>query len=175
MDCEKAGTLMLKHFDKNIKTKESLALTKHILDCESCREYYLAIDESFEIDQVEAPTSIGINIMSEISKLNLYKKREKRSLLPIFWGISIVLTGILLFITLNPDWVTSMQYRFPLIESISIFLYNIGEAFTAIQQNISETIGTGTNITNAFIALLIAGLIAALFIVLNQGEKRINT
>ena len=175
MDCEKAGILMLKHFDKNIKTKESLMLAKHVLHCESCREYYLALDESFEIDQVEAPVSIGINVMAEVNKLNLYKKHEKRSLLPVFWGISIVLTGILLFITLSPDWVASMQYRFPAINSISVFLHNIGEIFTVFQQDISEVIGTGANITNAFIALALAGLIAALLIVLSQGEKRINT
>ena len=171
MDCEKAGILMLKHFDKHIKTKESLLLAKHILECESCREYYIALDESFEIEPVEeVPISIGINIMTEVQKLDLYKKREKISVLPVFWGISIVLTGILLFITLSPDLVHSL----PIIKNLSIFLNNIGEVFTNLQQRLS--IGTETaNYANAFIALTISGLVAALFIVLHQAEKRINT
>ena len=172
VDCEKAGILMLKHFDKHIKTKESLLLAKHILECENCREYYIALDESFETEPVDiAPVSIGINIMREVNKLDLYKKREKISILPVFWGISIVLTGILFFITLNPEF----AYSLSAIKSISVFLNNIGDNFTILQQNISIAMGGVASEINGFIALAFAGLIIALLIVLHRGENRINT
>ena len=82
-DCNDGAELIMRLVDninlknpkKELTPRERVALYKHIIVCEDCRELYAHMISATEIEaNVELPEDFSLNVMSSIKKQNLEEK-----------------------------------------------------------------------------------------------------
>jgi len=173
MDCNLAETLMMKHMDKIISKQEAADLARHIDECESCREYYLAFDQTMEamatITEV-APANFTAAVMTEIRKMPAYTKPEPVrvvSIMHMFWGASAVLVAIALFFGYNPHYITDLANQYHIFQhfvnaanNTMAFLSQLTESIMQNQQ--TQTIGSSFAVGALAFVLILGVLLVTL-------------
>jgi len=182
MTCSQAEIAMLQHMETTISLKDARRLAQHVQECQSCREYYLAFDETMEyaaaeIDWKEAPESFTAAVMAAVHHMPIHSKPEvveeiKRNglvTLHILWGASAILFGIALFFAFNPDSFTSLINSFPIFDSIATFITGIGASLSQALGNMryNHTIESSLGIA----ALLFVLILGSLLVVLHKDER----
>jgi len=178
MDCSKAGEAMMKYADKKIMPAVSAELASHVLKCESCREYFLALDEALEIEIVEAPDNFTSSVTAKVMKLPAYKQESvSRSdvIVRVFWGISAVLLGATFYLMYNVETVTEFLVRNPGVSSAINFVGGIFRYLTdLLQQSIfvdGYGISLGAGAASGVITLLFTLVIAGALFFIRRDEN----
>jgi hypothetical protein len=110
MDCNKVAEAMLQYMEKTIKPADAKSLALHLLDCESCREYFTALDMTLDaldeglVEFFEAPAGFTETVMQKVSELPVYREKKKEAfnyklVMRIAGGVPTVLMGMALIIT----------------------------------------------------------------------------
>ena len=184
MNCDFAETLIMKHMECTITEDESKALYAHTLECENCKEYYLAFDEVMEFAAndntlwIEAPVNFTANVMAEVTKAPIYakaaqpevEKARSQMMFHILWGVSAIMLGVALFFVYNPAHFDGLIERLPALASASAWVSSVWAAISGgmdrVMQN-NMTIESNLGVT----ALLIVLIIASLLVALHRSEK----
>ena len=185
MNCENAQIAMMQHMDKTIKPADARELTRHILSCESCREYYLAFDEANDIENTLAAAPDGFTemVMTKIRELPVYAspakkgRGESQTILRVLWGLSAIFLGIGLLFIFNPDLLAAITAASPAAAGITDVLSEAGQFFTGIFDSLTQA--AGTEAASSVLGMGIAALafvitIGALLLALQRGEAPIK-
>jgi hypothetical protein len=176
MDCNKAAEAMLQYMEKTIKPVDAKALALHLLDCESCREYFTALDMTLDaldegaVEFFEAPAGFTEAVMEKVNELPVYHEKKKEAFnyklfIRIAGGVSTVLMGLALIIT---SVLTSGGDG--LFSSLSQWAGGLMARLT--QAGAGEM---GSFLSNVPVlgvsALVIAGIISLLLLALQRGDQ----
>lgn len=184
MNCKKAETFTMQHFEKNIKPANARKLAMHVLICKGCREFYLTLDEAMDTANEEtfaalshAPENFTDSIMAIICTERAYLCRVQSSFshktngwfaLRILWGFSAVFLGVCLLFALNPDLLYYLAGAYPVVGDIATALNSvalfIGDAAEWAAQNAALLSGESLGIT----ALLFVAVMGTLLYVLHD-------
>jgi hypothetical protein len=189
MDCKSAGDAMLLYADKKIKPAKASALAKHLLTCESCKEYFMAFEEmseaalSEEFKMEEAPAGFTESVMKKVGRLPVCEPRYANLpdiLIRVFWGLSAVIIGAALFLMYNTDASAAFIAAYPRLEGFARYINALGVSLTqAFDLSASALINLGTenalDIQSGFLALFFVALLAIVLFVLQRGEHRHGT
>jgi hypothetical protein len=182
MNCSGAEVAIMQHMEKIISASDAKELAAHVLECERCREYYLAFDEtmeyaaSAEAKWYEAPANFSAAVMAKVNAFVSPKpaveaiRRKGRLTLYILWGISAVLFGVALFFAFNPELFTNLANSYQLFSIIESALTNI----RAIIGQITESAMRNTSFVESgfgIAALLFTLLLGALLFVLHKEQE----
>ena len=187
MTCEQAETAMLAHMETTISLKDARRLAAHVESCETCREYYLAFDEtmeyaaSAEADWLEAPQGFTASVMAAVQHMPVYAKPEVvekirsrgQATLHILWGVSAILFGIALFFAFNPQQFTNLIHSYPVLHSVTDFFSNAAAAFGQGVENAlnAHTMESGIGIAALLFTLVLGSLLVVLHTDQRTGEK----
>jgi len=169
MNCSQAETATLRYAEKTIQPEEASKLAQHILDCGTCREYYLLFDEIVEaaatdLEMYEPPINFTAAVMANIRTAT----QPRPSMLYILWGVSAILLGVALFLAYNPVLLAQLVYAFPMVSGA---IYNMAAYLGStldyvIQSANAHTIGNHFGIA----ALVFVLMLSSLLIVLHREE-----
>ena len=183
MNCTQAEIAMMEHMEKSIHPATAHSLAKHVLTCELCREYYLAMDMAMDVlndaELSVPPETFTQDIMTKIQRLPAYAAEEKEPrvspVLRILWGLSAIALGIGLMFFFNPTWLASLAEAYPTISSILyaldtawLFVTGLMERVTAAYQSAS------LNVSLLNFAIMFAFAMGVVLAVLQRSEKRTN-
>jgi len=177
--CEQAEILMLKHMDCIISKSEAAELAQHVQECESCREYYLAFDQAMEVMETaveETPAGFTAAVMTEIRKMPSYvkpqvAKNKSQTVLHVFWGISAMVIGMVLFFGYNPHYLTDLAYQYRVFESFVSIANSVMAAFRQVADAIMQSSQAPTIGSNfAIAALIFVFILGSLLVVLHKEE-----
>jgi len=174
MDCNQAQLAMMEHMEKTIHPARARDLTKHVLVCESCREYYIGFDMALEVlDDAELstpPVDFTQRVMLEVCKLPAHSK-PIALYLRILWGLGAIFLGIGLLFAFNPDWLTALADSSPIVASIINAMYTAREFVSGWLAEIPMP-NQGTGLSALNIAIVFVVTIGALLLILHRSEKR---
>ena len=174
MDCNQAQLAMMEHMEKTIQPTRARDLTKHILVCETCREYYIGFDMALDVledaELSAPPADFAQNVMSEVRKLPPYSK-PVALYLRVLWGFGAIFLGIGLLFAFNPEWLTALTDSSPAIAGIINAMYVARGYITGWLADLTAA-NQGTGITALNIAIIFAVTIGALLLILYRSEKR---
>jgi len=175
MDCTIAENLTMKYAEGTITPPESQGLVKHVLSCESCREFYLLFDEMLEqttTDDLEkVPGDFTRNVMLAVKALPCREAKVKRSagsvVYSVLWGFSVMILGLALLLVFNPTWL-----EVPILNTIHDGLMAFGAWMIAIGERIGNSVSLNVTQAMSLFALSFSGIIVILLHLLYSGEKR---
>jgi hypothetical protein len=185
MDCPKAETAMMHYIEKTLNPAAARDLARHVMRCEPCRELYMTMDiaaEMLDSPPAEAPEGFTESVMGRVMAFAAHPAEEpqtesvgspigpvaatpRNTMLRILWGLSGIALGYVLLLVLNPHWAASVAVQNGL-HSVTVFLNDI-IAWLARTDITQALINSGLGI----VALVFAGLIAALLYGLHRGES----
>ncbi len=176
MDCNKADEAMLQYMEKTISPANAKALAIHLLSCESCREYFTALDMTIEaldvgeVEITEAPPGFTSGVMAKVVELPAYKKRKRavyntNLIMRIVGGVCSIIMGIAVMITSGGVSVPALDGIFPAIKEWADGLAN-GNSF------LSLILSNGPSLSIA--ALVFAAVILMILVVLQRSEREEN-
>jgi len=174
MNCNQAQLAMMEHMEKNIHPARARDLTKHVLVCESCREYYIGFDMALEVlDDAELsapPADFTQNVMAQVQKLPIHSK-PVALYLRVLWGFGAIFLGIGLLFAFNPEWLTALTDSSPAVAGIINALYTAREfIYGWLPDFAASNQGVGLSVLN--VAIIFVATIGALLFVLHRSEKR---
>jgi len=170
---------MMEHMEKTIQPARARDLALHVLDCETCREYYIGFDMALEVLEDEKlsipPLDFTQKVMAQVNTMPAHSKPIPLSL-RILWGLGAIFLGISLLFAFNPGWLTSLTEASPAI-------YTIISAMAAIRLSVTEALteitasnqGQGVGLPMISIALVFVAIMVALLAVLQRSEKSTNS
>jgi len=179
--CKQIDNLLLKHIEKTLSTDEARRLAKHVLECENCREYYLAFDEAAEyaetMEMHEAPANFTSNVMLAVSQIPqpiaVRKSIAQKVELALTWGLSLLLLTIIVFLAYNPDYLMSLANVYPIIASVVSVMLIARDFFVDMGQWLVQQAALygSENILGiaALVFMLISG--SLLFVLQKEEEK----
>ncbi len=182
MDCEKAQTAMMQYMDKRIKPARAALLARHLMRCESCREYFLAFDAAMEADLsagTEAPAGFTEAVMVKVRMMPVYEKNAVTAAdiaIRIIGGICAVLLGVMLGVMANREAVADFLAQNPGLSAFTAGLRNVTDAIGGFFDRFLSSaaqLGTGaTALPGGTVALLLfVVILAATLFVVYRGEK----
>ena len=174
MNCNQAQLAMMEHMEKTIHPARARDLTKHVLVCESCREYYIGFDTALEVlDAAELsapPVDFTQRVMLEVRKLPAHSK-PIAMYLRVLWGLGAIFLGIGLLFAFNPEWLTTLADSSLIVAGVINALYTAREFVSGwLAELTASNQGTGISTLNVAIVFVVA--IGALLMVLHRSEKR---
>jgi predicted anti-sigma-YlaC factor YlaD len=175
MDCNKAAEATLQYMEKTIKPATAKALALHLLDCESCREYFTALDMTMDaldegaVEFSEAPPGFTESVMEKVNALPAYHEKKNTNyklIMRIAGGITTVVMGVVLMITSG----MTVVGQDGLFATISGWAESVVARFT---QDGAGTFGTLLSNVPAFglSALALAAVISVLLVTLQRSEQ----
>jgi len=180
MNCNQAELAMMEHMEKTIHPARARDLAQHVLECESCREYYLGFDMALDVlcdeELSTPPPNFTQTIMAQVYKLPAHTPPEPSAspALRILWGLSAIFVGVALLFAFNPDWLSALTEASAAASSI---LYAMG-AVQAFFVDVWEGLAPGYQASNVLaglsvfnIALIFVVVVGALLLVLQRSEK----
>lgn len=190
MDCDKAGDAMMQYVEKTIKPMVAIRLARHVHKCESCREYFLALDETAEAfaepcaeaelatERVSAPEGFTEAVMARIRKLPVYapiKINRADIALRVVWGLCAVLLGVTLGMIYHPE-TAALIMNVPFIRAAADVSAAGGEALRSMVNQMINSGGlvnaqTTQNVWLTNAALIFVFMLAGLLAVLRRAEK----
>ncbi len=176
MDCNKAAEAMLQYMEKTIKPATAKALALHLLDCESCREYFTALDMTMDaldegiVEFSNAPVGFTEAVMEKVSALPVYHEKKKEGLnykliMRIAGGVSTVLMGVALIITSVLTSGTGDLFAGLSEWANGVFVYFTQDGASEMGAFLANVPVLGVS------ALVIAAVIAALLITLQRSDQ----
>jgi len=185
MDCSQAQIAMMEHMEKTIQSAQARDLAAHVLECESCREYYIGFDMALEVlDDAELsvpPADFTQAVMSEVCKLPAHTPAEPVATasvaLRVLWGLSAIFLGVGLLFAFNPEWLSAVTDASPIVQSI------LGGMSTAMQyvSGLVESLvssyqgANGSELSMTSVAIIFIAIMGVLLAVLQRSEKSHNS
>ncbi|MCL2372388.1 MAG: hypothetical protein FWC78_03185 [Defluviitaleaceae bacterium] len=168
MDCKQSELAMMQHFDKIIHPKTARKLAKHILTCQSCRELFLLMDESAEIELVEAPAGFTQTVMAKVNTAGAYSPQDRLAFPGMLWGLVAIIAGALLIAVANTDLINTITNGYPLMEMI---MYVFGDAVVAVRMTAERfmhgirelNLDGWLSISALALSMMMIGLLAVLY------------
>jgi len=174
MDCNQAQLAMMEHMEKTIHPARARDLTKHILVCETCRDYYIGFDVALEVlgdaELSTPPADFTQNVMLEVCKLPAHSKPIPMYL-RVLWGLGAIFLGIGLLFAFNPEWLTALTESSPVVAGIINTMY-VTRGFVSDWLSEITVASSGTGFSALNIAIVFVVAIGALLLVLHRSEKR---
>jgi len=179
--CKQIDNLLLKHIEKTLSTDEARRLAKHVLECESCREYYLAFDEAAEyaetMEMAEAPANFTSNVMLAVSQIQPVVAVRKRFAykveMALTWGLSLLLLAIIVFLAYNPDYFLSLANVYPMLAVAAGVMLAIGDFFMGLGQWFAQqAVLYGSENLFGIAALVFMFISGSLLFVLQKEEEK---
>ena len=186
MDCSKAGDAMLQFMEGKIKPTTAAALAQHVLRCEDCREYYLALDIAMEeikmpetFGTTEAPEGFTASVMAKVRLLPAYEKTEATKKTDIFarvfLGVSSVILGVMtLLVYYQEEFVaniTSSSRLATMSELYDSFLASIGSLLNQVVEMASQlSAGATAGVAGRYMPLAFVAILASVLFVLQRSE-----
>ena len=180
MNCNQAEVAMMEHMEKTIHPARARDLAQHVMDCESCREYYVGFDMALDVlsdpELSIPPADFTQNIMAQVIKLPAHTPPMPSAspAIRVIWGLGAIFLGIALLFAFNPGWWQAVTAASPVFDSIfaalgtaSLFLTELMEGMAPIAQSASGI--AGLSMFN--IALVFVFVVGALLLVLQRSEK----
>lgn len=181
MDCDKAGDAMMRYMDKTLKPAKAVALVRHVMKCESCREYFLAFDEAAEtLDSLTpAPKGFTESVMAKVRRLPAVRPAVTRADIGvrIYWGLCAVLLGLTLGLTWYQDAVAAYVATNPQLTAVVELLNAVGQVKDQLWEQFLLTggqmqAGTVSALSGAgYTPLVFVVMLASLLIVVRRGEN----
>jgi len=180
MDCIQAELAMMEHMEKTILPPRARDLAQHVLECETCREYYIGFDMAFDVLSDEVlkipPTNFTHNIMAQVRKLPAHAPAEPSAspAMRVMWGLGAIFLGVALLFAFNPEWWQAVTASSAVYDSI---LTAMGTARLFIADTLenlipaSQGIGDIAGMTVFNVALVFVFVVGALLLVLQRSEK----
>jgi len=163
MDCDRAGHAMMQYLEKNITHSDARDLAAHLMHCESCREYFTALDAAAEIETLTvAPTGLTEAVMLRVHE----QSRRVNTVTRILCGLSAILLGVGLLLIFNP----AMAMRFPIIMELQYALSTVSPWAVAISSAITTQL-SAVPASVSFGSLMFMAIVGALFFVLSREES----
>ena len=185
--CTHAEILMLKHMEKTLTAEDAAKLVRHVQDCQSCREYYIAFDEAMEImddfavsgtELDTVPEYFTANVMAGVRSMPAYvapevvtARKTGRIALYVFWGVSAALVALALFLAYNPQYLINLAYAYPVFEGAVAALERIMAAFGQVPDRLMADT-TVMEQSFGIAALGFVLLLGMLLVVLHKDESK---
>jgi len=173
MNCKQAEIAMMENMEKTIQPARARDLAQHVLECETCREYYIGFDMALEVldDETLAipPLDFTQKVMAQVNAMPAHSKPIPMSL-RILWGLGAIFLGVGLMFAFNPAWLTAMTEAYPV-------LYNIINAMETVRifaaESLAELTGSyqGIGLPMISAALGFVVIVGMLLMVLQRSEK----
>lgn len=175
MDCNSSEILMMKHMEGLLSAEEATDLKNHVLECETCREYYLAYDEMMEhaaLPQavwVDAPKGFTAAVVAHVFQPEPEViRRRGLAILHVVWGLGAILLGVALFFAFNPEQLATLVDMSPIVATMATAWASIA----AWLAQVSELVATDMPEVGASIILLVfVVVIGSLLFALQRGEE----
>jgi len=185
MDCNQASIAMMEHMEKTIQPAQARDLATHVLECESCREYYIGLDMALDVlDDAELsipPADFTPAVMSEVRKLPAHTPAEaveRASVaLRVLWGLSAIFLGVGLLFAFNPEWLSAVTEASPVVQNV---LGAMGTAWQFISGLIDGLVSSyqganGSSLSVTSVAIVFVVIMGVLLVVLQRSEKSHNS
>jgi len=174
MNCNQAQLAMMEHMEKTIQPARARDLTKHVLVCESCREYYIGFDMALDVlndaELSTPPADFTQNVMAQVRKHPAHSK-PIAMYLRVLWGLGAIFLGIGLLFAFNPEWLSALTDSSPIVASIINAMYTAREFVSGwVGELTASNQGAGLSALN--IAIVFVVTIGALLLILRNSEKR---
>jgi len=181
MDCEKAGSLMMKYMDMILTDAEALSLNRHIKTCDQCKVDFLVYDSimnSFsEMSLIEAPEGFEDRVMEKIAQLPEPRTKAAGIQLSGLVGVFSVLIGLGFILILSKDAIIGWMHTFPQFEPLLSIIVPISTAIDNISYQVSTAISEfalslqqiGPDLT--FVPLLLFGVLAGIQFFMYRKER----
>jgi len=186
MDCKQSEIAMMQHMEKTITPADARSLAKHILACETCREYYLAFDEAMELltDDIELtapPEDFTKSVMTKINAAaNVAEKpavveavsvvSDGQIFIKIVWGIGAILMGFGLYFIFNPALLPEITIEHPAIDGFQHAFNALGQFLNQGVQRLSQMDISAQDSIGVF-ALFFVIMLGGLLTVLHREES----
>jgi len=180
MDCIQAELAMMEHMEKTIQPARAKDLARHVLDCETCREYYIGFDMAYDVlgdpELSEAPANFTHNIMTQVRKLPAHTQPEPRAstAMRVMWGLGAIFLGVTLLFAFNPEWWQAITETSAVYESILAAIgaarLFVTEAFERLV-SVNQAAGGFAGLSVVNVALVFVLVVGVLLFVLQRAEK----
>lgn len=178
MNCDKAQLAMMEHMEKTIHPERARDLTKHILTCESCREYYIGFDMALDVLQdaelSAPPVDFTQNVMAQVRKQPVHSK-PVAMYLRVLWGFGAIFLGIALLFAFNPEWLSALTEASPAVYAVINALNAVQVFFSEIIARVSASVADSAGLSMFNIAIVFVVTIGVLLLVLHRSEKRTDS
>ena len=175
MDCNKAETAMMQFLEKRVKPRMAAALARHVLQCDGCREMFIAMDEASEVELTDAPSGFTEAVMAKVAALPAEASRKSATpkadiFIRVAWGVSAILLGVCLAFLYNPNLLGDLISAFPPLGSV---IELINDAYLFLLNALEGVWQSGSSFTMAdgIPALLFVLMIGALLFILQSTDK----
>ena len=185
MDCNQAEFAMMEHLEKTIHPAQARDLAQHVLNCESCREYYIGLDMALEVlddAELSAPAADFTQaVMAQVRELPAHTAPVPASsvsvALRVLWGLSAIFVGVGLMFAFNPDWLQALTAASPAVDAVLGAIGTAWQFITGMVEGLSPTYQAGNlNGLSMFnVALIFVVIMGALLLVLQRSEKSHNS
>jgi len=174
----------MEHMEKTIQPARAHDLARHVLSCETCREYFIGFDMALEVlDDAELgtpPADFTGAVMAQVRKLPAHTKPEPSASIAIrvLWGLGAIILGVGLLLAFNPDWLSALAEASPIVYGIIGAVGTTGQFLTEAMERIvstNRTAGTATGLSMFNAALIFVVVMGALLLVLQRSEKSRNS
>ena len=177
MTCIQAEIAMMENMEKTIQPARARDLAQHVLDCESCREYYIGFDMALEVLEDTAlaapPPDFTQKVMAQVNTMPAHSKPIPMAL-RVLWGFGAIFLGIGLLFAFNPAWLIAVTEAYPAIYNFINEVVTVRTFITESLANITASYqGVGLPMISA--ALVFVAIVATLLGVLQRSEKSTNS
>ena len=184
MDCNQAQFAMMEHMEQTIHPAQASKLAKHVLECESCREYFVGFDMALDVlgdEELSAPpTDFTMAVMNEVKKLPAHapaQPAESTSVaIRVLWGLSAIFLGVSLLFVFNPEWLTAIIESSPVVEGILGAFGAAWQFIAGVFDGVVPSYQASTGGLSMFnIAIVFVAVMGILLVVLHRSEKSHNS
>ena len=180
MDCNQADLAMMEQMEKTIHPSRAKDLAAHLLNCESCREYYVGFDMALDVlsdAQLSVPpVHFTQNIMAQVRRLPAHTPSQPSvtPALRILWGLGAIFLGIALLFAFNPEWLQAITAASPAIDGMLTALGSARLFFADMLEGLAPASQGANGIAELSlfnVSLAFVFVMAALLLVLQRSEK----
>jgi len=184
MDCEKAGSLMMKYMDGVLTDVEALSLNHHMQTCGHCLEDFMAYDSIIngfsEMTLSEPPEDFENNVMAIIRQLPEAELKPASKQLYGIWGVFSVLLGLGIILDMFKDSLLSWMSQYPQFEPLLNIYTSSSDAVNGISIQVSAALSQAfTYMSQAgaslsYVALMLFIVLAAAQVVIYRRERAVG-
>lgn len=138
MTCNKACDFIMLYCEERISPFKSIAMHRHIKNCESCKDLFIAMTTEVEtLHSHVIPTGLEESVMSKIYAIPAYQPKSHTSTnwLHVAGCVYALLTAVILAVLFNTDIISiNYSFNFSAINSAAFIdsLYNVAGLSTRI-------------------------------------------
>ena len=152
MLCRQAEKFIMQKIEGEITQTDAMSLYKHVLECETCRELYLLLDDVRKVESVSAPPNFTNLVMFNINN-------QKECGQPVL-AFSLLFFAIGFIIAFDPNIHATLPASIgPILSYFGLLLNSISEITSQMAGTLAST------------AMLLVTIMGTLLFVLHSNER----